>query len=241
MRIVMSCLLVAMLLAGPVLAGEQEETGLTSDLQKLSYALGLDLGSYFKNLGEDLDLEVLSQGVRDAYQGNKPLLSAEEAAAIQQKFVQKQREEELKKTLELITRNKKAAEDFLAENGRKEGVVTTESGLQYKILTRGNGARPTQDDTVKVHYKGTLLNGTEFDSSYSRGEPAVFPLNQVIPGWTEALQLMNVGSKAQVVLPPDLAYGDRGAPPVIEPASLLIFEVELLGIEKSDSGAVQEK
>ena len=110
-------------------------------------------------------------------------------------------------------------------------MTTTESGLQYKVMTQGGGAKPKAEDVVKVHYKGTLLDGTEFDSSYSRNDPAVFPLNQVIPGWTEAVQLMNVGSKYQLFLPPNLAYGDRGAPPVIEPGSMLIFEVELLGIE----------
>jgi FKBP-type peptidyl-prolyl cis-trans isomerase len=236
MRILMQCLLIFLLTSGQALAEEKKQVELTTDIQKLSYALGLDLGSYFKSLGEDLDLTILHQGVLDAYQGAKPLLSEEEAAEIQQVFVQKQQEERLKQTLEMITKNKEAAEDFLKENGAREGVVTTESGLQYKILTQGDGPKPKAEDTVKVHYKGTLLDGSEFDSSYSRGEPAVFPLNQVIPGWTEALQLLNAGSKAQIFLPPDLAYGDRGAPPVIEPGSMLIFEVELLGIENETAG-----
>lgn len=236
MRILMQCLLIVLLACGQAAAEEKKQVELTTDIQKLSYALGLDLGSYFKSLGEDLDLTILHQGVVDAYQGAKPLLSEEEAAEIQQVFVQKQQEERLKQTLEMITKNKEAAEDFLKENGVKEGVVTTESGLQYKILTQGDGPKPKAEDTVKVHYKGTLLDGSEFDSSYSRGEPAVFPLNQVIPGWTEALQLLNAGSKAQIFLPPGLAYGDRGAPPVIEPGSMLIFEVELLGIENETAG-----
>lgn len=231
MRILASCLLAVLLVAGPAAAEEKKQVELTTDIQKLSYALGLDLGSYFKSLGEELDLVILNQGMTDAYQGNKPLLSGEEAAEIQQKFVQKQQEDRLKQTIEMITKNKQAAETFLKENGAKEGVVTTASGLQYKILSQGEGVKPAAEDTVKVHYKGTLMDGTEFDSSYTRGEPAVFPLNQVIPGWTEALQLLNVGSKALIYLPPDLAYGDRGAPPVIEPGSMLIFEVELLGIE----------
>lgn len=231
MRIVMSCFLVVLLVAGQVYAEEKKPGELTSDEQKLSYALGLDLGSYFKTLGENLDLDVLHQGIVDAYQGNKPLLSAEEAAEVQQKFVQKQQEEKVKQAVAMITKNKKAAEDFLKENGKKEGVVTTDSGLQYIILKEGDGPKPKAEDTVKVDYKGTLLDGTEFDSSYKRGEPAVFPLNQVIPGWTEALQLMKVGTKARIFLPSDLAYGDRGVPNVIEPGSMLIFEVELLGIE----------
>ncbi len=234
MRIITSCLLLfALVLAGQAVAEEQKNVELKTESQKLSYALGLDLGAYFKNLNEDLDLTVLHQGLIDAYKGNKPLMTAEEAAAVQQAFSQKQQEERLKKTLDMITKNNKAAEDFLKENGAKEGVKTTASGLQYKVITQGDGKQPKAEDTVKVHYKGTLLDGTEFDSSYTRNDPVVFPLNQVIPGWTEALQLMNVGSKFRIFLPPKLAYGDRGAPPVIEPGSILIFEVELLGIENT--------
>lgn len=239
MRVILSCLLFVSLALNTAWAEDMKTVELKTDNQKLSYALGLDLGAYFKNLGEDIDLEVLHQGVADAYKGNKPLLSAEDAAEIQQKFAQKQQEERLKKTVEMITNNKKAAEEFLKENAAKEGVKTTESGLQYLVLTEGEGPKPKEDDTVSVHYQGTLLDGTEFDSSYSRNEPAVFPLNRVIPGWTEALQLMPVGSKYRIFLPSDLAYGDRGAPPVIEPGSMLIFEVELLGIEegeKAESG-----
>lgn len=240
MRAVLSCLLAVLLIAGQALAEEKKQVELKTDEQKLSYALGLDLGAYFKSLKENIDLDMLYLGTTDAYKGNTPLLSTEEASAIQQKYAQKQQEERLKQTVEMITKNKKAAEDFLKENGKKEGVKTTASGLQYKELTKADGPKPKAEDTVKVHYKGTLLDGTEFDSSVSRGEPAVFPLNQVIPGWTEAVQLMNVGSKFQIFLPPDLAYGDRGAPPVIEPGSMLIFEVELLGIEKPGEQAEAE-
>ncbi|MDW7772792.1 MAG: FKBP-type peptidyl-prolyl cis-trans isomerase [Desulfobulbaceae bacterium] len=234
MKFVLPSLLFILLIAHPVAAEDQKPVELETDTQKLSYALGLDLGAYFKNLGEEIDLDVLHQGVKDSYMGNKPMLSAEDAAEIQQKFAQKQQEEQVKKTIEMITKNKQAAEDFLNENKTKEGVKTTESGLQYKVMTAGDGDTPQEDDVVRVHYKGTLLDGTEFDSSYSRNEPAVFPLNRVIPGWTEALQLMKVGSKYEIFLPPDLAYGDRGAPPVIEPGSMLIFEVELLGIESGE-------
>ena len=231
MRIIITCLLFVLIVVNQAVAEEQKKVELNTDIQKLSYALGLDLGAYFKNLGEDLDLNILYQAVTDAYKGNKPLLTAEEAAAIQQVFAQKQQEKRLKQTLDMITKNKETAEDFLKENSSKEGVKTTESGLQYKVISQGDGKLPKPEDIVKVHYKGTLLDGTEFDSSYARNEPAVFPLNQVIPGWTEALQLMKVGSKYQIFLPPSLAYGDRGAPPVIEPGSMLIFEVELLGVE----------
>jgi len=234
MRIFLSSLLFVLLVVNHAAAEDKKPVELQTDIQKLSYALGLDLGAYFKNIGEEIDLNILHQGVKDAYEGNKPMLSTEEAAEIQQKFAQKQQEDRVKKTVEMITKNKKAAEDFLAENKTKEGIVTTASGLQYQVLKEGDGPKPKETDTVKVHYRGTLLDGTEFDSSYSRNEPAVFPLNRVIPGWTEALQLMKVGSKYKIFLPPELAYGDRGAPPVIEPGSMLIFEVELLGIENGD-------
>lgn len=240
MRVVLSCLLAVLLIAGQAAAEEKKQVELQTDEQKLSYALGLDLGAYFKSLNEDIDLDILHQGVVDSYKGGTPLLSAEEAAAIQQKYAQKQQEERLKQTVEMITKNKKAAEDFLAENGKKEGVTTTASGLQYKVVTKAEGPKPKAEDTVKVHYAGKLLDGTEFDSSVARGEPAVFPLNQVIPGWTEAVQLMNVGSKFQIFLPPDLAYGDRGAPPVIEPGSMLIFDVELMGIENPEEEAAAQ-
>lgn len=235
MRVLTICLFCLMLVTGQAVAEEKKQTELVTDIQKLSYALGLDIGSYFKTLGQDLDLEVINRAMIDSYKGNKPLLTQEETTQIQQQFAQKQQEKQIKETLEMVARNTKAAEDFLKENGTKEGVMTTESGLQYIVLTQAEGPKPIAEDTVKVHYKGTLLNGTEFDSSYARNEPAVFPINQVIPGWTEALQLMNVGSKFQVFLPPNLAYGDRGAPPVIEPGSMLIFDVELLGIETAQA------
>jgi len=231
MRVLTICLFCLMLVAGQATADEIKSAELKTDQQKLSYALSYEMGSYLKAMGEDLDLEVLQLGLEDSFKGNKSLLSQEEMAQIQQQFAQRQQEKRVKETVDMITKNNKAAEDFLKENGTKDGVVTTESGLQYQVITQGDGPKPKADDIVKVHYKGTLLDGTEFDSSYSRNEPAVFPLNQVIPGWTEAVQLMNVGSKYKLFLPPKLAYGDRGAPPVIEPGSMLIFEVELLGIE----------
>ena len=235
MRVFTICLLSLMLVTGQAIAQEKKQTELTTDMQKLSYALGLDIGSYFKTLDQDLDLEILRQGMMDSYKDNKTLLSTEEASTIQQHFAQKQQEKQIKEQLEMVNKNTKIAEDFLKENGTKEGVTTTESGLQYIVLTQAEGPKPKAENTVKVHYKGTLMDGTEFDSSYARNEPVVFVLNQVIPGWTEAVQLMNVGSKIKLFLPPNLAYGDRGAPPVIEPGSMLIFEVELLGIEAAQS------
>ncbi len=235
MRVLTICVVCLMLVTGQAVAEEKKQAELATDIQKLSYALGLDIGSYFKTLGQDLDLEVVTRGMMDSYKGNKPLLTQEETAQIQQQFAQKQQEMQIKETVEMIAKNNKAAEEFLKENGGKEGITTTDSGLQYEVLTPADGAKPKAEDTVKVHYRGTLLDGTEFDSSYARNEPAVFPLNQVIPGWTEAVQLMNVGSKIKLFLPPKMAYGDRGAPPVIEPGSMLIFEVELLGIETAQA------
>lgn len=230
MKIFTTCLLFLFVIAGPAVADEKK-TKLETEMQKISYALGMQMGSYLKTLGEGLDSEILQQGMMDSYKGEKLLLTKEEEAQILQQFSQKQQEKQIQQTLEMITKNKKAADDFLKDNGTKEGISTTASGLQYKVMTQGAGPKPKAEDMVKVHYKGTLLDGTEFDSSYSRNEPAVFPLDKVIPGWTEAVQLMNVGSKFQLFLPPDLAYGDRGAMPVIEPGSMLVFEVELLSIE----------
>ncbi len=201
-----------------------------NEQQKLSYAMGLDLGAYFKGLGENFDLTVLQHGISDAYTGKKPLMTAEEAAAVQKKFATRQQEKQIKKTVAMVKKNRDAAEKFLAENKKKKGVKVTKSGLQYKVIKQGKGKKPGLKDMVKVNYRGTLLNGKEFDSSYKRHEPAVFQVGQVIAGWQEALQLMNVGSTYEIYLPPDLAYGDRGAPPVIEPGSMLIFQVELLDI-----------
>ena len=226
--------------AGPVMAADQAKE-LKTDTEKLSYALGLDLGAYFKSLGEDFDLGKIQMGIDDAYHGRKTLLTAEQAAQVQQQFAARQQEKQVKQVMEMAAGNKAAAKKFLDENKTKEGVKTTASGLQYKVVKEGKGEKPTASDTVKVHYKGTLLDGTEFDSSYKRNQPAEFQVDQVIPGWTEALQLMNVGSKYELYLPPELAYGDRGAPPVIEPGSLLIFEVELLGITKGDEKKKDKK
>jgi FKBP-type peptidyl-prolyl cis-trans isomerase len=219
--------------AGPVMAADQP-TELKTETDKLSYALGLDLGAYFKSLGEDFDLAKIQMGIFDAYHGKKTLLTAEEAAKVQQQFAARQQEKQVKQVMEMAAENKAAAKKFLDENKKKEGVKTTASGLQYKVIKQGKGARPTATDTVKVHYKGSLLDGTEFDSSYKRNQPAEFQVDQVIPGWSEALQLMNAGSKFELYLPPELAYGDRGAPPVIEPGSLLIFEVELLDVTRGE-------
>ncbi len=193
MKLYVSGLLVLLLMAGTAFAADQPME-LKNDEQKLSYAMGLDLGEYFKGLEDKFDLNVLQQGIVDGYNGNKPLLSAADAAAIQQAFAKRQQEKQIQKTVAMVQKNRKAAEDFLKANKGKEGVTETKSGLQYKVVKKGQGAKPAPTDTVKVQYKGTLLDGKEFDSSYKRNEPAVFQVNQVIAGWQEALPLMEVGS-----------------------------------------------
>lgn len=230
MKLLMSGLLSLLVTAGTVCAADQPME-LKDDVQKLSYAMGLDLGEYFKGLDEQFDLNVLQQGILDGYKGNKPLLSPADAATIQQNFAKRQQEKQMKKAVAMVQKNRKAAEEFLKANKTKDGVVETKSGLQYKVIKKGNGKKPLPTDTVKVQYKGTLIDGKEFDSSYKRNEPAVFQVNQVIAGWQEALPLMEVGSTFDLFIPPDLGYGDRGAPPIIEPGSMLVFQVELLGIE----------
>ena len=225
-----------LLIAAPVGAADHPDR-LKTEVQKLSYAFGLDLGAYFKSLEQDFDLSLIQSGINDAYTGRKALMTHEEARAALQQFATRQQEGHLARVAEMATANKEAAKKFLAENKRKKGVRTTASGLQYKVLKKGKGIKPGSADTVRVHYKGTLLDGTEFDSSYKRNEPAEFQVNQVIAGWGEALQLMNVGSTYELYLPPELAYDDQGAPPVIEPGSMLIFEVELLDVVGKDQKA----
>ncbi len=225
-----------LLIAGPaVAAGGDKAPSLDTDDRKLSYAMGYDLGTYFKSLGEDFDLSVLQRGLEDAYSGKKALMTPEEVTRVQQQFASRQQQKQIQKTVAMVQKNHKAQEKFLQENRKKKGVVETKSGLQYKVIKQGKGPKPGKNDTVKVHYRGTLLNGSEFDSSYKRNEPAVFKVGQVISGWQEALQLMNVGSTYELYIPANLAYGDRGAPPVIEPGSMLIFKVDLLDVTKGDT------
>lgn len=232
MKLAVCAVFSLMLIAGPALAADSV-TELKTEKQKISYALGLDLGTYFKSLETDFDLDAVYQGISTSYTGEKALLTPDEAEKIQKQFAVDQQKKKVEKMKALLKTNKDAAAAFLAKNKKEEGVKVTDSGLQYKVVKEGKGEKPAAADTVKVHYKGTLLDGTEFDSSYKRNKPATFKANQVIPGWTEALQMMTPGSKYILYLPPELAYGDRGAPPAIEPGSLLIFEVELVDIVKS--------
>ena len=216
-------------------AAAQETPALKTQKEKLSYALGMDLGNQLRKQSVDIDPAVFGKALGDVLSGGKTLLSEEEARAViaglQSELKAKQAAAQAEKMKELSEKNKKEGEAFLAANKKKEGVVTLPSGLQYRILKAGDGKKPTIDDTVVCQYRGTLVDGTEFDSSYKRNQPATFPVKGVIKGWTEALQLMPVGSKWELVIPPDLAYGERGAGNVVGPGATLIFEVELVSIQ----------
>jgi len=226
-RLVM--ILIAGFLAGSAVA--QDAPALKSQKEKLSYALGMDLGNQFRKQATDVDPALLYQGLKDALAGGKTLLTEEEAraaiAVLQNELAKKQAEA----AKILAEKNKKEGEAFLAANKGKEGVVVLPSGLQYKILKQGEGPKPAADDTVVCHYRGTLVDGTEFDSSYKRNQPVPFVVKGVIKGWTEALQLMTVGSRWQLWIPAELAYGERARGNIIGPNSTLIFEVELISIQ----------
>ncbi|MGP0019120.1 MAG: FKBP-type peptidyl-prolyl cis-trans isomerase [Candidatus Sulfotelmatobacter sp.] len=205
---------------------------LTTQKQKASYALGMKIGSDLKRQGvaTSVDAAIAARGLKDALAGSKLLLTEDQEKAALTQLQTEVRAAQEAKAKEASGPARKAGEAFLAENKSKEGVVTLPSGMQYKILTAGTGPKPTTSDTVTCNYRGTLISGKEFDSSYKRGQPASFPVSGVIKGWTEALQLMPVGSKWQLFIPPDLAYGDRGAGADIGPGETLIFEVELISI-----------
>ena len=206
-------------------------TQLDSLTQRLSYIVGENMANQLKNDGLALDAEAVALAVSDVMTGNSSRLSdAEKRSTVEQ--VQKESQERQRTVhAEQSAKNQAAGAAYLAENAKKEGVTTTASGLQYKQLVAGNGAKPTTKDRVKVHYHGTLTDGTVFDSSYDRGEPITFPVTGVIAGWVEGLQLMNVGSKFELTIPSNLAYGVNGSGPVIGPDATLVFTVELLDIE----------
>jgi FKBP-type peptidyl-prolyl cis-trans isomerase FklB len=213
------------------LASAQDATVLKDQKDKVNYGVGVNIGYNLKNFPVALDLDLLIKGIKDSISGAKLLMTEEEIREVMmgvQKEVAAKHETRMK---ELGEKNKKEGDAFLTENKKKEGVVSLPSGLQYKILTAGTGKTPTDTDTVTVHYSGTLLDGTVFDSSYRRGEPATFPINGIIPGWIEALKLMKEGAKWQLVIPPGLAYGERGAGAVIGPNATLLFDVELISIK----------
>jgi FKBP-type peptidyl-prolyl cis-trans isomerase len=210
--------------------------------QKSSYAIGMNIGKNLKRDSVEVDPAILVRGLKDALAGNKLLLTDEEAKAALTALQTEVRAKEEAKTKAAAVENKKTGEAFLAANKTKEGIVTLPSGLQYKIIKEGTGPKPTAEDTVLCHYRGSLVDNTEFDSSYKRGEPLKIPVGGVIKGWTEAIQLMPVGSKWQLYIPSDLAYGERGAPgSPIGPNSTLVFDVELISIEPKPAPKEQPK
>jgi len=220
---------VAVALSGAAFAADTPE--LKTDKEKISYSIGMEIGGNLKRGSVEVDPDLLAKGLKDSYGGGKTILTedqARQAIADFQKTLMAKQAETMQK---LSEKNKADGEKFLAENGKKEGVKTLPSGLQYKEIAPGTGKSPKTTDTVTTHYKGTLIDGTEFDSSYKRGEPVSFPVSGVIAGWTEALQLMKEGAKWQLFVPSNLAYGERGAGREIGPNATLIFEVELISIQ----------
>ncbi len=200
-----------------------EDAAPKTEREKASYSLGMQLGESLKNADSTLVIDQLVKGLRTSFNGEPTLISREEAIALLQEAERSARSEKSGENLE-------RSNNFLRENGLRDSVKATATGLQYEILSAGDGKKPGAGDKVRVHYRGTLINGAEFDSSYERGSPATFGVNQVIAGWTEALQLMPVGSKWKLYIPPTLAYGERGAGRMIGPNEALVFEVELLAI-----------
>ena len=209
----------------------QQKLELKDQKDKESYSLGYQFGQSLKSQGIDINLDIYGSGIRDAFSGKEPQMSQEEIRATLTSLQQRVMAAQQKELKEMAAKNLNESKKFLAENQKKEGIKTLPSGLQYKVLTEGSGEMPKAEDTVTINYKGTLIDGTEFDSSYKRGQPATFQVKGVIKGWTEALQLMKQGAKWQLFIPPDLAYGERGAGRDIGPNATLIFEVELLTIK----------
>jgi len=217
------------LLYGICHAGEKLE--LKDQKDKESYSLGYQFGESLKSQGVDINLDVYTSAIRDSLGGKEPQLSSEEIRSTVMGLRQRVAAVQQKALMEQAEKNLAEAKSFLAENGKKEGVKTLPSGLQYKILSEGSGKTPEKSDTVTVHYRGTFINGTEFDSSIARGQPTTFQVDGVIPGWTEALQLMKEGAKWQLFIPPELAYGEMGMPPRMPPQSILLFDVELISVK----------
>lgn len=208
---------------------------------KASYAIGENIGKSMQRDGVDIDPKILLRGLQDGLANGKLLMTDEEIKATLTTFQTEMRKRQMEKMQAVSDANKKQGEEFLAANKAKDGVVTLPSGLQYKILKQGTGPKPTATDSVECNYRGTLINGTEFDSSYKRGQPATFAVGGVIKGWTEALQLMPVGSKWQIFIPADLAYGTRGQGPAIGPNATLIFDLDLISIQDKSKPAEPAK
>jgi FKBP-type peptidyl-prolyl cis-trans isomerase len=215
----------------------EEKLVLKNQKEKVSYIIGMDIGGNLKKQAVDIDPNILAKGIQEALAGAKPLLTEQEIQETMIAF----KKEMMAKQEEIAKKNKADGEAFLVENKKKEGVITLPSGLQYKVIKAGTGKKPKLDDTVAANYRGTLIDGTEFDSSYKRGQPVSFPVSGVIPGWTEVLQLMGEGAKWQIFVPPNLGYGERGAGGVIGPNAALIFEIELVSIQEKKQENKQEK
>ena len=249
MRNVVTVAMTIALIAGTTLAADDEaktdtKTKELTQMQKVSYCIGLDMGGNFKQMDLAVDTDLLTQGMKAGLTDATPMLTKDQIKEVmtqfQKEMMAKQQEmmaKQQEKMKEQGKINKIEGEKFLAENKKKKGVVTTPSGLQYIVIKEGKGDSPTDDDTVSVDYVGTLIDGTKFDSSYDRGQPATFPVTGVIKGWTEALKLMKPGSKLKLFIPSDLAYGERGAGKDIGPNATLVFEVELKDIKKADKAA----
>src|SRR5688572_26544648 len=243
----MKVLILGMIGLGAALALPAAEPELKDQKDKVSYSIGLDIGRNIKRQNLDLNLDALSSGIKDAMTGGKTALTDEESREVLNAYRTELQGKQQAQAKEASEKNKKEGEAFLAENKKKEGVKThvvtlanaQKAELQYKVLTQGTGPKPTTNDTVTTHYRGTLIDGKEFDSSYKRGEPTSFPVTGVIKGWTEALLLMPVGSKWQLYIPSELAYGERGAGRDIGPNATLIFDIELVGIQDKAKAAAQ--
>ena len=222
-------------------AAKPDAPAVKLDKAKISTMVGMDIGKGLTQIKDDIDIKVVEQAIEATLKGEKTALTPEEALAVRQEFMKQMQAKRVAEQKAAAETNKKEGTDFLAKNKSKAGVKTTASGLQYSVEKEGTGPKPKATDTVKVHYLGTKIDGTKFDSSYDRGQPATFPLNGVIKGWTEGLQLMSVGSKYKLYVPADLAYGENG-PGQIGPNATLIFDVELLGIENpAEKPATAEK
>ena len=230
-KAILTVALASTLASGVVLAGSHAPQ---TDEEKLSYGLGYILGQRLRPDFDSLDFEMLKQGIEDLFTGADPLMTDGEIAEQMRAFQQAKMEAQREQAAAVAVENLEQGKDYRDENGKKSGVTTTDSGLQIEILEKGEGPQPTAEDSVKVHYRGTLITGQEFDSSYGRGEPVTFPLTGVIRGWTEGLQLINQGGKARLVIPSELAYGPGGAGELIGPNATLVFEVELLEINPAE-------
>jgi FKBP-type peptidyl-prolyl cis-trans isomerase len=227
---------VAVFFAGQFSCGAKEggttKPAMKTFVEQYSYMIGLDIGRTLKSMNTEFDENALTWGITDFIKSRPELLTPKLLDSIKQAFSMIMQQKQMDRMKETGGKNLQEGQAFLTENKKQPGVITTASGLQYTIIKKGTGPKPKATDKVKVHYVGTLLDGKEFDSSIKRGQPAIFPINSVVPAWTEALQLMNVGSKYKLFVPPNLAYGERGAGQEIGPNAVLIFDVELLGIEK---------